>query len=704
MIDVTAILQALTCGNPRCECQRAIRRGQGKTHCPCHADNKPSLNVTTARDGTILLKCFGGCRNRDVIRELQDRGLWPRREPARETRYEIHDVDGTLVAVHVRIDRPGREKQMWWEQPDGRRGLNGRRVEDLPLYGIERLGDAEQVIVTEGEKAADALLTLGIPAVGTVTGASAIPSPESLKPLAVRLVWLWPDNDDQGRHHMHRLAERLSALGCQHIWVIDWPDAPPGGDAYDFVARGGVAEDVLRLMAKAEQWQSRFSEFSSRSSPSISGRAGRESETGQDSASGQGDFSSRDTEDGAESAGRESGAFRLTALGDLLAEPEEQIDWLVQDMLPSGGISLLGAKPKVGKSTTARCLALAVARGEPFLGRETAQGPVVYLALEEKRAEIAKHFRRLGAGNGDPVYIHVGMAPERALEALASAIETHKPALVIIDPLLKLVRVRDANDYAEVTRALEPVIELARQSGAHLMLIHHLSKGERNGGDAILGSTALFGAVDTAILMRRNPIDGTRTIETIQRYGEDMPESVIALDEQTGTLTLAGTVAERKQAEAEAAILEALSDEPLTEPEIRDAVEMKGIVVSRALRSLVEQGVLQRTGTGRRGDPYRYQKFSSRSSQDISGRAGRESENGQDPASGREEFSSQGYRPDADTAGREFAETHRPAVRSNGAAPRCCCGGVLEPSEHDGWLRCDRCRQYVRPDDPALRR
>ncbi|MCM8750671.1 hypothetical protein NET02_16125, partial [Thermomicrobiaceae bacterium CFH 74404] len=33
---------------------------------------------------------------------------------------------------------------------------------------------------------------------------------------------------------------------------------------------------------------------------------------------------------------------------------------------------------------------------------------------------------------------------------------------------------------------------------------------------------------------------------------------------------------------------------------------------------------------------------------------------------------------------------------------RCRCGGVLEPSERDGWLRCDRCRNYVRASDPAL--
>ena len=121
------------------------------------------------------------------------------------------------------------------------------------------------------------------------------------------------------------------------------------------------------------------------------------------------------------------------------------------------------------------------------------------------------------------------------------------------------------------------------------MLVHHLSKGERTGGDAIVGSTALFGVVDTAILMGRYPIDSTRTIERIQRYGEDLPESVIELDEQTGTVTLAGTVAERKQAEAEAAVLEAVGVGALTEPEIREATQMQATLVGRAIRALVER-------------------------------------------------------------------------------------------------------------------
>jgi len=88
-------------------------------------------------------------------------------------------------------------------------------------------------------------------------------------------------------------------------------------------------------------------------------------------------------------------AFCFTPLNDLLSEPEEEIAFVWENTLPVGGFSILSAKPKVGKPTLARNLALAVSRGEPFLGRETVKGKILYLCLEEKRAEVAKYLRRM---------------------------------------------------------------------------------------------------------------------------------------------------------------------------------------------------------------------------------------------------------------------------------------------------------------------
>lgn len=187
-----------------------------------------------------------------------------------------------------------------------------------------------------------------------------------------------------------------------------------------------------------------------------------------------------------------------------MLEPEEQITWLLADKLPAGGLSILSAKPKVGKSTFARCLALSVSTGESFLDCSTTKGPVIYLALEEKRGEVRRHFADLGATGDEEIYIHAASAPQEAVLELCALTKQIHPVLVVIDPLFKFVRIRDEKAYAEVCNAIEPLLTLARESGAHVLLSHHSGKMERaDATDSILGSTAIFGAVDTAIILKK---------------------------------------------------------------------------------------------------------------------------------------------------------------------------------------------------------
>lgn len=148
--------------------------------------------------------------------------------PKRTTEYLIKDTDLRLVAIHVREDLADGEKVVWWKQPDGTRGLDGIRLADLPLYGAETIGDLDEeelIVLTEGEKARDALHVVGIPAVGTVTGASCTPGPAALEALRGRTVCLWPDADDPGHKHMQRIAEALQGVAAA-VLVYTWPETP----------------------------------------------------------------------------------------------------------------------------------------------------------------------------------------------------------------------------------------------------------------------------------------------------------------------------------------------------------------------------------------------------------------------------------------------------------------------------------------------
>src|SRR5215208_729435 len=97
---------------------------------------------------------IGGEGAREVIRV---------RKP---TTYHVRNDEGHPVASHHRMDHSDGSKQMWWELPDGSKGLNGTPLADLPLYGSEQVDDCyedELIVVVEGEKARDALEDAGVP-------------------------------------------------------------------------------------------------------------------------------------------------------------------------------------------------------------------------------------------------------------------------------------------------------------------------------------------------------------------------------------------------------------------------------------------------------------------------------------------------------------------------------------------------------------
>jgi AAA domain len=328
--------------------------------------------------------------------------------------------------------------------------------------------------------------------------------------------------------------------------------------------------------------------------------------------------------------------FQFTRLDKLLVEPPEAHGWVWDETLIEGGLSLIAAKPKVGKSTAVRNLARAISRGEPFLGRPTKRGCVVYLELEEKRTQVAKHFRAMGVNGDEEIFIHTGPAPGGdPLNDLRAAIETHKAILAVVDPLFKLIRLKDGNDYVEVTRALEPLMNIARQTGCHILLIHHFGKGDREGGDQILGSTALFAAVDTALFMRKR--EQYRTLTSIQRYGTDLEDLALAFDKETGLITTSGSVEELETLRAIEAISKFMRtrEEWVSQAEIREEVEDVRIsVLVRALHQGFDVRVFARAGAGKRGDPYVYQTILFAGSHVYTGTRKTESQNQQQTIAG----------------------------------------------------------------------
>lgn len=260
---------------------KLVSPGQWTASCPAlghgkgQGDVDRSLSISRGNGSGMLIHCHAGCSPEDVLAGvgMKWKDILPPRENTRRnpspaaasqtptvkqkaspgaiTRYEIRDPSGTLIAVHVREDHSA-GKKIWWELPDGTKGLGGRKLETLPFYGIDRLSaDAKVAVLVEGEKATDAPLSNGIPAVGTVTGAGGTPGDDALRPLLGRTVYLWPDNDDPGRKHMAKIGAALLRLGHDDVRVIDWKGAPLKGDAADLFALEGARDNFDALMDEA---------------------------------------------------------------------------------------------------------------------------------------------------------------------------------------------------------------------------------------------------------------------------------------------------------------------------------------------------------------------------------------------------------------------------------------------------------------------
>lgn len=553
-------------------------KGEAIGLCPFHNDKHPSLSVNIESG---LYNCFACGARGDVftfyqklkgvdfptaLKEIAEiQGITDTMTKLKVVAsFEYKDAEGKTLYIKERLEpgRNGRDKEFIFRHRKNGQLVTGRGCEPL-LYNLLEIIKSNQVFFTEGEKKADLLRQFSFVGTSLDSGANS-PWREAYDKVfeGKEEVVILPDNDTPGKSYALRIAQALYGK-VGEIKVVELPGLKEAEDIINWARiEGNDKEKLIELIRQAPEW----TEPEDTIKPS----------------------------------------FSLIRLGDLLKEPEEVVSWQVEGILPVGGFSILASKPKVGKSTLSRNLALHTAQGKSFIGREVNKGPVIYYALEEKKHEVRRHFEDMGAVGEEDIYIYAGSVPMDALTHLREVTQSIKPALIIIDPLFRLTRIKDGNDYAQVTQALEPLLRLARETGTHVLCTHHTTKGDRQGGDSVLGSTAIFSSVDTLILMRR--LENYRTIQTIQRYGEDLEETTLHFDKDTRTLSIGKSKQEEDIDTVKKVIIEFLSsqEEPVTEAVITEEIEGRTTLKRKALRDLVGEGTVVRDGKGGKGDPFKY--------------------------------------------------------------------------------------------------
>lgn len=198
--------------------------------------------------------------------------------------------------------------------------------------------------------------------------------------------------------------------------------------------------------------------------------------------------------------------------------------WIIEGSLPFNSTGLLAAAPGSGKSWYLEAMAFAVAGAGPFLGRFPVlrQGPVIIVDQDTAEDQL---IQRLYAFNATSPPVHeVVPLPHKGLtlntragrDRLLEHVETHKPVLVIIDTLSKVVSTTfNENDARHIRPVFENISWIQTQFPCTFVLAHHYRKSRTSEDPlaAVRGSSAIVAGAD--FVSTTSPID---TMGDISRF------------------------------------------------------------------------------------------------------------------------------------------------------------------------------------------
>lgn len=204
------------------------------------------------------------------------------------------------------------------------------------------------------------------------------------------------------------------------------------------------------------------------------------------------------------------GASRLkTGFSDL--------DMVLGGGILAGGVLLMAGQPGIGKSTLLLQIASEIGRAQP----------VLYASGEESASQVKLRAERLGANTRDDLHF----VASTSADDIAATIRSGKYKLVIIDSIqtLSLDDITSApGTVSQITNSSNVVIRAAKESGAAVVLVGHVTKE-----GSIAGPKVLEHLVDVVLQFEGDRYGGFKVVRAVKnRYGSTNEAAIFEMDEQ----------------------------------------------------------------------------------------------------------------------------------------------------------------------------
>jgi hypothetical protein len=243
--------------------------------------------------------------------------------------------------------------------------------------------------------------------------------------------------------------------------------------------------------------------------------------------------------------------------------------WLIKDLLPESGITILSGDPGNFKTWSTLHFALCVAEGKLAYNHfETVKASVLIIDEEDNISLLQQRLKTLSAIEKSNIYFMVMSGfktdSEEKMNELFRYIKKHKIKLVIIDSLIR-IHLGDENSSSDIAKMFGQLRRLSTKGVTVLLNHHHRKKsmGRTYDSQPMRGSSDILAAIDCHMQIEHKD-DHLIISQTKNRFGEELKPFVVNIKKEEDKISFdylgEDNIPHNKSSKAKEMILKLLAD------------------------------------------------------------------------------------------------------------------------------------------------
>ncbi len=235
--------------------------------------------------------------------------------------------------------------------------------------------------------------------------------------------------------------------------------------------------------------------------------------------------------------------------------------WAIPGLIPEG-LTLLGGRPKVGKSWLALQMAHSVGTGGIMFEHKVERGNTLFIALEDGPRRLQERIRKHGIPRDALITFERSWPPlqEEGMGLLYAEIINNDYRLIVVDTLTRAFRGLDQNDQPVINAVMSEIQSMCQNHHLAMVFNDHTNKPKgfvSDPIDDIMNSTVKTAVSDQVLALYR---DAGQARATLRGRGRDLEDIDLLLrwDAMTCCWQCEGQAGDVKMTEERLEILDAL--------------------------------------------------------------------------------------------------------------------------------------------------